>query len=42
MAKTALINKVNRADIWRAAARDLGVAAPAGDSRGVERFFDEE
>lgn len=38
--KTALINKVNRADIWRAAARDLGVAAPAGDSRGVERFFD--
>ena len=34
---------VNREDIWRAAAKDLGVAAsdiPAGTSRGVETFFD--
>jgi len=38
--KMALVNKVNRADIWRAAAKDLGVAAPAGDNRGVEKFFD--
>jgi len=38
--KMALINKVNRADIWRAAAKGLGVPAPASDSRGVERFFD--
>jgi nitrate/nitrite transport system substrate-binding protein len=38
--KQALINKVNRADIWRAAAKATGQAAPAGDSRGVERFFD--
>ncbi|HEY0648160.1 CmpA/NrtA family ABC transporter substrate-binding protein [Phenylobacterium sp.] len=38
--KTALVNKVNRADIWRAAAKALGVAAPASDSRGPERFFD--
>lgn len=38
--KMALVNKVNRADIWRAAAKALGVAAPASDSRGVERFFD--
>lgn len=37
------IQKVNREDLWRAAAKDLGVAAadiPAGTSRGVERFFD--
>lgn len=38
--KMALVNKVNRADIWRAAAKSLGVAAPASDSRGVEKFFD--
>ena len=38
--KMALVGKVNRADIWRAAAKDLGVAAPASDSRGAERFFD--
>jgi nitrate/nitrite transport system substrate-binding protein len=38
--KMALINKVNRADIWRASAKALGVAAPASDSRGVEKFFD--
>ena len=39
----ALIAKVNREDIWRAAAKDLGVAAgdiPASTSRGVEKFFD--
>ncbi|MDO8322959.1 MAG: CmpA/NrtA family ABC transporter substrate-binding protein [Phenylobacterium sp.] len=36
----ALVNKVNRADIWRAAAAAIGQPAPAGDSRGVERFFD--
>ena len=38
--KMALVNRVNRSDIWRASAKALGVAAPAGDSRGVERFFD--
>ena len=38
--RAALVAKVNRADIWRAAAKDLGVAAPASDSRGVEKFFD--
>lgn len=38
--KMALVNKVNRADIWRAAAKALGVAAPASDSRGPEKFFD--
>ena len=39
----ALIAKVNREDLWRAAAKELGVAAkdvPAGTSRGIERFFD--
>jgi nitrate/nitrite transport system substrate-binding protein len=39
----ALIAKVNREDIWRAAARELGVSAkeiPASTSRGVEKFFD--
>ena len=36
----ALVNKVNRADIWRAAAASIGQAAPASDSRGVEKFFD--
>jgi nitrate/nitrite transport system substrate-binding protein len=39
--KTALVNKVNRADIWREAAKAVGVTAiPASDSRGVETFFD--
>ena len=38
--KMALVNKVNRSDIWRASAKALGVPAPAGDSRGVEKFFD--
>jgi nitrate/nitrite transport system substrate-binding protein len=36
----ALVNRVNRADIWRAAAQQLRVPAPESDSRGVERFFD--
>ncbi|WP_019995058.1 CmpA/NrtA family ABC transporter substrate-binding protein [Aureimonas ureilytica] len=39
----ALVEAVNREDIWRAAAKDLGVAAsdiPTGTSRGVETFFD--
>ena len=39
----ALIAKVNREDLWRTAAKDLGVAAkdiPASTSRGVETFFD--
>jgi nitrate/nitrite transport system substrate-binding protein len=38
--KMALVNRVNRADVWRAAAKGLGVAAPASDNRGVEKFFD--
>ncbi len=38
--KMALVNKVNRADVWRAAAKALGLAAPASDSRGPEKFFD--
>jgi nitrate/nitrite transport system substrate-binding protein len=39
----ALVDQVNREDIWREAAKDLGVAAadiPASSSRGVETFFD--
>ncbi|MEQ1714855.1 MAG: CmpA/NrtA family ABC transporter substrate-binding protein [Hyphomicrobium sp.] len=39
----ALVDKVNREDIWRDAAKALGVAAadiPAGTSRGKETFFD--
>ncbi|MBP8938123.1 ABC transporter substrate-binding protein [Agrobacterium genomosp. 3] len=37
----ALVEKVNREDIWRAAAKDLGVAdLPASTSRGKETFFD--
>ena len=35
-----LVNKVNRSDIWREAAKALGQAAPGSDSRGVEKFFD--
>ncbi|WP_294643312.1 CmpA/NrtA family ABC transporter substrate-binding protein [uncultured Aureimonas sp.] len=41
--KAALIAAVNREDIWRTAAKDLGVAEadiPASTSRGVETFFD--
>lgn len=41
-AKT-LIDKVNREDLWREAAKELGVAAadiPTSTSRGVEEFFD--
>lgn len=39
----ALVDQVNREDIWRAAAAELGVAAadiPATTSRGKETFFD--
>ena len=37
----ALVNAVNREDIWRAAAAELGIAdIPAGVSRGNEVFFD--
>jgi len=39
----ALIAKVNREDMWREAAKELGVAAkdiPASTSRGKETFFD--
>lgn len=39
----ALVKQVNREDLWRAAAKDLGVAAadiPASTSRGKETFFD--
>ncbi|WP_064709232.1 CmpA/NrtA family ABC transporter substrate-binding protein [Rhizobium bangladeshense] len=39
----ALVNEVNREDIWREAAKDLGIAAadiPASSSRGKETFFD--
>lgn len=39
----ASIDKVNREDIWKQAAQELGVAAsdiPTSTSRGVEEFFD--
>jgi nitrate/nitrite transport system substrate-binding protein len=39
----SLIAKVNREDLWRDAAKDLGVAAsdiPTSKSRGKETFFD--
>jgi nitrate/nitrite transport system substrate-binding protein len=39
----ALVDKVNRADLWREAAKTLGLGAgdiPASDSRGKETFFD--
>ena len=39
----ALVAKVNREDLWKDAAKDLGVAAadiPASKSRGKETFFD--
>jgi nitrate/nitrite transport system substrate-binding protein len=38
-----LVAKVNREDLWREAARELGVPAaeiPESTSRGVEKFFD--
>jgi bicarbonate transport system substrate-binding protein len=41
-AKT-LIDSVNREDIWKEAATELGVASadiPTSTSRGVETFFD--
>jgi nitrate/nitrite transport system substrate-binding protein len=37
------LDGVNRSDLWREAAKELGVPAaeiPQGDSRGVETFFD--
>jgi nitrate/nitrite transport system substrate-binding protein len=39
----SLIAKVNREDLWRTAARELGVSArdiPSSTSRGIEKFFD--
>jgi nitrate/nitrite transport system substrate-binding protein len=37
----ALVNKVNRSDLWRAASKANGFGSgPASDSRGVEVFFD--
>jgi nitrate/nitrite transport system substrate-binding protein len=37
----ALIAKVNREDLWREAAKELGVAdIPTSTSRGKETFFD--
>jgi nitrate/nitrite transport system substrate-binding protein len=36
----ALVNRVNRTDIWRAAAASVSATGPSGDSRGTERFFD--
>ena len=38
-----IVDKVNRSDLWREAAKALGVPAeqiPSSDSRGVETFFD--
>ncbi|MEB3164042.1 MAG: bicarbonate-binding protein, partial [Prochlorothrix sp.] len=38
----ALVDQVNREDLWQAAAKALGqeAAIPASTSRGVETFFD--
>lgn len=39
----ALVDKVNKADLWREAAKSIGVPEaqiPTTDSRGVETFFD--
>ena len=37
----ALTDKTNRADLWREAAKNIGLSdVPSGDSRGVETFFD--
>ena len=41
----AIVGKVNREDLWRQAAKNIGVAAadiPAGTSRGKETFFDKK
>ena len=36
-----LVDKTNRADLWREAAKGLGLTGtPTSDSRGVETFFD--
>jgi nitrate/nitrite transport system substrate-binding protein len=38
-----IVDQVNREDLWKQAAKALGVAAaeiPASSSRGVETFFD--
>ena len=38
-----LVAKVNREDLWREAAKELGVPAaqiPTSTSRGLETFFD--
>ena len=35
-----LVNKVNRADLWREVAKQYGIPTPATDSRGTETFFD--
>jgi bicarbonate transport system substrate-binding protein len=40
---TALIDKVNREDLWKEAAKEAGIAdadIPTSTSRGVEKFFD--
>jgi bicarbonate transport system substrate-binding protein len=42
-ATKALVSKVNREDIWKQCAQELGIAAadiPTDKSRGVEEFFD--
>ncbi|MCC5849262.1 MAG: ABC transporter substrate-binding protein [Verrucomicrobia bacterium] len=39
----SLVRRVNREDIWREAAAELGIRAadiPSGTSRGIETFFD--
>jgi nitrate/nitrite transport system substrate-binding protein len=38
----ALVDKVNRSDLWKAAAEGIGqkAAIPAKDDRGIEEFFD--
>lgn len=37
----SLIDRVNREDLWREAAREIGIAdIPTSPSRGVEEFFD--
>jgi len=39
----ALIDKVNRSDIWKEAAKELGIPdadIPSSDSRGLEKLFD--
>jgi bicarbonate transport system substrate-binding protein len=40
---SVMIDQVNREDLWKEAAQELGVASadiPASPSRGVEKFFD--